>query len=189
MQSGRLLVSGSDFYCGNSTNSPCQLALRNQIPPQVDTSQFALKREIENTLSKKSIERTISLSEDTGDIDIFTKDEMIDVSKNRMILRLDLDGKVYPKYSDSYFYFLVHDEESWSDGAIYSITGKQKGEVFNLSSTVLFIRDGGLFVPNGNYDGSGTPRIYGNHPIQLNLSSDNPPSSGSLHLKITSFSI
>ena len=52
MQSGQLLVNGSDFYCGNSTNSLCQLALRNQIPSQyvhpankvcnysVDTSQF-----------------------------------------------------------------------------------------------------------------------------------------------------
>lgn len=48
-----MLVSGSDFYCGNSMNSPCQLALKNQIPSQyvhpstkqcnysIDTSQFA----------------------------------------------------------------------------------------------------------------------------------------------------
>nr|DAO30503.1 MAG TPA: hypothetical protein [Caudoviricetes sp.] len=27
-----MLVSGSDFYCGNSSGSPCQFALKNQIP-------------------------------------------------------------------------------------------------------------------------------------------------------------
>ena len=27
-----MLVSGSDFYCGNSSGSPCQLALKNQLP-------------------------------------------------------------------------------------------------------------------------------------------------------------
>lgn len=60
MQSGRLLVSGADFYCGNSSGSPCQLALKNQIPSQyihpatkqcnysIDTSQFALKNELPN---------------------------------------------------------------------------------------------------------------------------------------------
>lgn len=34
MQSGRLLVSGSDFYCGNSSGSLCQFALKSQIPSQ-----------------------------------------------------------------------------------------------------------------------------------------------------------
>ena len=29
-----MLVNGSDFYCGNSSGSPCQLALKNQIPSQ-----------------------------------------------------------------------------------------------------------------------------------------------------------
>ena len=32
MNSGRILVSGSSFYCGNSTSSPCQLALKSDIP-------------------------------------------------------------------------------------------------------------------------------------------------------------
>lgn len=27
-----MLVDGSDFYCGNSSGSPCQFALKNQIP-------------------------------------------------------------------------------------------------------------------------------------------------------------
>ena len=27
-----MLVSGNDFYCGNSSGSPCQFALKNQIP-------------------------------------------------------------------------------------------------------------------------------------------------------------
>lgn len=31
MQSGRLLVNGDDFYCGNSTNNLCQLALKNDL--------------------------------------------------------------------------------------------------------------------------------------------------------------
>ena len=29
-----MLVNGSDFYCGNSSGSPCQFALKNQIPSQ-----------------------------------------------------------------------------------------------------------------------------------------------------------
>lgn len=29
-----MLVDGSDFYCGNSSSTPCQLALKNQIPSQ-----------------------------------------------------------------------------------------------------------------------------------------------------------
>ena len=29
-----MLVSGSDFYCGNGNNSPCQFALKSQIPSQ-----------------------------------------------------------------------------------------------------------------------------------------------------------
>ena len=32
MNSGRILVNGSSFYCGNSTSSPCQLALKSDIP-------------------------------------------------------------------------------------------------------------------------------------------------------------
>lgn len=58
MQSGRLLVSGDDFYCGSSSGSPCQLALKNQLPAtyihpatkqcnySVDLSQYALKSQI-----------------------------------------------------------------------------------------------------------------------------------------------
>ena len=186
-----MLVNGSDFYCGNSSNNLCQLALRNQIPPQVDTSQFALKHEIENALSKKSIERTVSLSSysDIFTIDIFTKDEMINVTENRLLLRLDLDGEVYPKYSDSYFYFCLCDTKGGSSYPITMIRGKEKGEMFKLSQNRIFIKYGSAFVPNGNSGGSGTPYIYGDYPIQVQLSTDNPPSSGSLHLKITSFSI
>ena len=29
-----MLVKDSDFYCGNSSSTPCQLALKNQIPSQ-----------------------------------------------------------------------------------------------------------------------------------------------------------
>lgn len=29
-----MLVNGSDFYCGNSDDSPCQFALKSQIPSQ-----------------------------------------------------------------------------------------------------------------------------------------------------------
>ncbi len=59
-----MLVTGSDFYCGNSSGSPCQFALKNQIPPayvhpstkqcsySVDTSQFALKSEGLNKYSR-----------------------------------------------------------------------------------------------------------------------------------------
>ena len=29
-----MLVSGSDFYCGNSSGAPCQFALKSQVPSQ-----------------------------------------------------------------------------------------------------------------------------------------------------------
>ena len=29
-----MLVSGNDFYCGNSSGAPCQFALKSQIPSQ-----------------------------------------------------------------------------------------------------------------------------------------------------------
>ena len=32
MNSGRILVNGSSFYCGNSTSNLCQLALKSDIP-------------------------------------------------------------------------------------------------------------------------------------------------------------
>ena len=34
MNSGRILVNGSSFYCGNSTSSLCQLALKTDVPAQ-----------------------------------------------------------------------------------------------------------------------------------------------------------
>ena len=34
LNSGRILVNGSSFYCGNSTSNLCQLALKNDIPAQ-----------------------------------------------------------------------------------------------------------------------------------------------------------
>ena len=74
-----MLVSGSDFYCGNSSGSPCQFALKSQIPSQyvhpsakqcgyeythpaekqcnysVDLSPYALKSQIPSTPSLKVI--------------------------------------------------------------------------------------------------------------------------------------
>lgn len=114
---------------------------------------------------------------------------MINVTENRMLLRLDLNGEVYPKYSDSYFYLCLYDTNAGSYYPINSITGKQKGEVFKLLGSRIFIRSGTVFTPNGNGGGTGASYIYGDYPIQLELSTNNPASSGSLHLKITSFSI
>ena len=34
MNSGRILVNGSSFYCGNSTSNLCQLALKTDVPAQ-----------------------------------------------------------------------------------------------------------------------------------------------------------
>lgn len=61
-----MLVSGNDFYCGNGSGYPCQLALKNQIPSayihpstkqcnySIDTSQFALKNELPNIATLKN---------------------------------------------------------------------------------------------------------------------------------------
>lgn len=55
-----MLVNGSDFYCGNSDNSPCQFALKSQIPSQyvhpftkqcnysVDLSGYAKTSDVES---------------------------------------------------------------------------------------------------------------------------------------------
>ncbi len=74
-----MLVSGSDFYCGNSSGSLCQFALKSQIPSQyvhpstkqcsyaythpaekqcnysVDLSPYALKTQIPSTPSLKVV--------------------------------------------------------------------------------------------------------------------------------------
>ena len=64
-----MLVNGSDFYCGNSSNNLCQFALKNQIPSayvhpttkqcnySVDTSTFALKSEALTKYSMPNITR------------------------------------------------------------------------------------------------------------------------------------
>lgn len=69
-----MLVNGSDFYCGNSAGSPCQLALKNQIPSQyvhpstkqcnysVDTSQFATTSELNSLKSSVSSGKQIVAS-------------------------------------------------------------------------------------------------------------------------------
>ena len=35
MNSGRLLVNSNEFYCGSSSNLPCQLALKSDIPENI----------------------------------------------------------------------------------------------------------------------------------------------------------
>ena len=74
-----MLVNGDDFYCGNSSGSLCQFALKSQIPSQyihpstkqcryeythpaekqcnysVDLSQYALKSQIPSTPSLKIV--------------------------------------------------------------------------------------------------------------------------------------
>ena len=61
-----MLVDGSDFYCGNSSGSPCQLALKNQVPSQyvhpstkqcnysVDLSGYAKSSELNSLKSSVS---------------------------------------------------------------------------------------------------------------------------------------
>ena len=63
MQSGRLLVNGSDFYCGNSSSNPSQLALRSQIP---DVSGFATSAELNSLKTSVSSGKSIVASAVTG---------------------------------------------------------------------------------------------------------------------------
>ena len=63
MQSGRLLVSGDDFYCGNSASNPLQLALRSQIP---DISGFAKTSDLDSLKSSVSSGKSLVASAVTG---------------------------------------------------------------------------------------------------------------------------
>ena len=81
-----MIVDGSDFYCGNSSGSPCQFALKNQIPPayvhpatkvcnySVDTSQFALKSEGLNKYSRCNLCRNGSGEIVYTDVNVGTVD-------------------------------------------------------------------------------------------------------------------
>lgn len=63
-----MLVSGDDFYCGNSSGSPCQFALKNQIPSQyvhpftkqcnysVDLSSYAKKSDLDSIKNSPSFQ-------------------------------------------------------------------------------------------------------------------------------------
>ena len=71
MQSGRLLVNGNDFYCGNSSGSPCQFALKSQIPSaythpsekqcnySVDLSGYAKSEDLESLKTSVSSGKSI----------------------------------------------------------------------------------------------------------------------------------
>ena len=73
-----MLVKDSDFYCGNASGSPCQLALKNQIPSQyvhpstkqcnysVDTSQFATSSELNSLKTSVSSGKSLVASAVTG---------------------------------------------------------------------------------------------------------------------------
>ncbi len=63
MQSGRLLVNGSNFYCGNSSSSPLQLALKSQIP---DVSGFATSAELNSLKTSVSNGKSLIASAITG---------------------------------------------------------------------------------------------------------------------------
>ncbi len=73
-----MLVSGSDFYCGNSSGSLCQFALKSQVPSQyvhpstkqcnysVDTSQFATSSELNSLKTSVSNGKSLIASAITG---------------------------------------------------------------------------------------------------------------------------
>ena len=78
MQSGRLLVNGNDFYCGNSSGSPCQFALKSQIPSaythpsekqcnySVDLSGYAKTSDLESLKTSVSSGKSIVATAVTG---------------------------------------------------------------------------------------------------------------------------
>nr|DAO30548.1 MAG TPA: hypothetical protein [Caudoviricetes sp.] len=78
MQSGRLLVNGNDFYCGNSSGSPCQFALKSQIPSQyvhpstkqcnysVDLSGYAKTSELNSLKTSVSEGKSLVAAAVTG---------------------------------------------------------------------------------------------------------------------------
>ena len=73
-----MLVNGSDFYCGNSSGSPCQFALKNQIPSayvhpstkqcnySVDLSGYAKSSELNSLKSSVSSGKSLVASAVTG---------------------------------------------------------------------------------------------------------------------------
>lgn len=73
-----MLVNGSDFYCGNSSSTPCQLALKNQIPSayvhpstkqcnySVDLSGYALNSAVENLKSQIESKGSLTIRKGNG---------------------------------------------------------------------------------------------------------------------------
>ncbi len=73
-----MLVNGNDFYCGNSSSSPCQLALKNQIPSayvhpstkqcnySVDLSGYAKSSELNSLKTSVSSGKSLVASAVTG---------------------------------------------------------------------------------------------------------------------------
>ncbi len=73
-----MLVNGSDFYCGNSSSSPCQLALKSQIPSQyvhptskqcnytVDLSGYAKTSELNSLKTSVSNGKSLIANAITG---------------------------------------------------------------------------------------------------------------------------
>ena len=56
MNSGRILVNGSDFYCGSGTNSLCQLALKTDVgSPYVHPSEIQCNAASEISSLKSSV--------------------------------------------------------------------------------------------------------------------------------------
>ena len=63
LQSGRMLVKGSDFYCGNSASNPSQLALKSMIP---DVSGFATSADLNSLKSSVSSGKSLVAAAVTG---------------------------------------------------------------------------------------------------------------------------
>ena len=85
-----MLISGSDFYCGNSSGSPCQFALKSQIPSayvhpstkqcsyaythpsekqcnySVDLSGYALNSTVENLKSQIESRGSLTIRKGNG---------------------------------------------------------------------------------------------------------------------------
>ena len=143
-----MLVSGNDFYCGNSTGSLCQFALKSQIPSQyihpstkqcnysIDTSQFVTQNELSGFPTKYS--RVCVRRDSSGAIEQ-TSDEIGVLDFDFSGSRSDTKSFTF-KYTSPYpiWFGTVQCSLSGSiSGGSCTITGDINGNTLHCSSTFI----------------------------------------------------
>ena len=106
MNSGRILVSGSNFYCGSSTSNLCQLARLDQVPAQYVHPATKVCNYIYTHPSTKQCTWTPDLSSVSKELDTLTKVHTVTgsaVSKRVDEYAGDADGFLSTVDLSSYF--------------------------------------------------------------------------------------